>query len=193
MDTKLLIEVYGLIKRYGDFSKVPNMNSFEVGKGIDEMQTRLLNFQKRSQQSALEGVCEILTQMQKDLTSSLLKMSQEASDSIYECHIEKFIDQKLPLRGPEDDIKQAFADFWSDERSKAFKEFQDTHGLQEEPFRELVSQMLFSGKPPLADDVMRAMKEKPSLLQRRKVVERILAGVNDLVEIFDENVGELEE
>lgn len=108
-------------------------------------------------------------------------------------YIERFIDQKLPMLGPEDDIRQAFAEFWADERSKAFKEFQDTHGLQEEPFRDLVSQMLFSGKQPLADDVMRAMTEKPSLLQRRKVVERIVTGVNDLVEIFDENVGELEE
>ena len=107
-------------------------------------------------------------------------------------YIEKFIDQKLPMLEPEDDIRQAFADFWSEERSNAFKTFEDEHGLKDQEFQALVSQMMFSGKQPLADDVMQALKEKPSILQRRKKVETVLEGVNELVEIFDENVGELE-
>ena len=53
--------------------------------------------------------------------------------------------------------------------------------------------MMFSGKQPLADDVMTALKEKPSILQRRKKVETVLEGVNELVEIFDENVGDMED
>ena len=93
----------------------------------------------------------------------------------------------------EDDIRHALAEYWTDEGSKALKEFQDTHGLQKEPLRKLVSQMSFSGKQLLTDDVMFTMTDKPSLLQRRKVVERIITGVNDLVEIFDENVGDLAE
>jgi hypothetical protein len=52
---------------------------------------------------------------------------------------------------------------------------------------------MFSGKQPLADDVMQALKEKPSILQRRKKVETVLEGVNELVEIFDENVGDFED
>lgn len=108
-------------------------------------------------------------------------------------YIEKFIDQKLPMLGPEDDIRQAFADFWSEERSNAFKTFEGEHGLKDQEFQALVSQMMFSGKQPLADDVMTALKEKPSILQRRKKVETVLEGVNELVEIFDENVGDLED
>lgn len=107
-------------------------------------------------------------------------------------YIEKFIDQRLPMLGPEEDISQAFAVFWSEERQRAFKTFEDEHGLKDHEFQALVSQMMFSGKQPLADDVMKALKEKPSILQRRKKVETVLEGVNELIEIFDENVGELE-
>lgn len=108
-------------------------------------------------------------------------------------YIEKFIDQNLPMLGPGDDIRQAFADFWLEERSNAFNNFEDKHGLKSQEFQVLVAHMMFSGKQPLADDVMKTLKEKPSILQRRKTVEAILAGVNELVTIFDESVGDLED
>lgn len=108
-------------------------------------------------------------------------------------YIEKFIDQKLPMLGPEDDIRQAFADFWSDERSQAFKDFEDDHGLKHLEFQALVSQMMFSGKQPLADEVMNALNDKPSILMRRKKVEAVISGINALVEVFDENIGEMDE
>ncbi len=108
-------------------------------------------------------------------------------------YIEKFIDQKLPMLEPEDDIRQAFSDFWSDERSQAFKDFEDEHGLKHSEFQALVSQMMFSGKQPLADEVMNALKDKPSILMRRKKVEAVISGINALVEVFDENIGEMDE
>ncbi|WP_340261056.1 type I restriction endonuclease subunit R [Roseobacter sp. HKCCA0882] len=108
-------------------------------------------------------------------------------------YIEKFIDQRLPLLGAEDDIRQTFADFWSEERSQAFKDFEDEHGLKHLEFQALVSQMMFSGKQPLADEVMNALKDKPSILLRRKKVEAVISGINALVEVFDENIGEMDE
>lgn len=108
-------------------------------------------------------------------------------------YIEKFIDQRLPLLGAEDDIRQTFADFWSEERSQAFKDFEDEHGLKHLEFQALVSQMMFSGKQPLADEVMNALNDKPSILMRRKKVEAVISGINALVEVFDENIGEMDE
>lgn len=51
--------------------------------------------------------------------------------------------------------------------------------------------MMFSGKSPLADDLMRTLNVKPSILQRRKKVDTIITGINELVEVFDEGLGNL--
>jgi len=106
--------------------------------------------------------------------------------------IERFIDQKLPMLEPEADIGKAFSEYWSNERTLAFKQFELEHGLKNKEFQELVSQMMFSGKSPLADDIMRVLKVKPSILHRRKKVDAIINGINELVEVFDEGIGEID-
>ena len=106
--------------------------------------------------------------------------------------IERFIDQKLPMLDSEADIGKAFSEYWSNERTTAIKQFEKEHGLKEIEFQEVVSQMMFSGKNPLADDIMRVLKVKPSILQRRKKVDTIITGINELLEVFDEGIGELE-
>lgn len=106
-------------------------------------------------------------------------------------YIERFIDQKLPMLDPDADIGNAFSEYWLNERAIAFKNFEKKHGLKDQEFRELVSQMMFSGKNPLADDIMLALEEKPTILQRRKKVEAIVIGINELVDIFDDGIGDI--
>jgi len=106
--------------------------------------------------------------------------------------IERFIDQKLPMLEPGADIGKAFSEYWSNERTAAFTKFEQEHGLKENEFWELISQMMFSGKSPLADDIMQTLKVKPSILERRKKVDTIITGINELVEIFDEGIGEFD-
>lgn len=66
------------------------MNSFEVGKGIDEMKSRLLKAQVLAENCGYADIHEMLSAQQKRLTECLLKMSAEASDSVHECHIERY-------------------------------------------------------------------------------------------------------
>jgi type I restriction enzyme R subunit len=91
---------------------------------------------------------------------------------------------------PEADIGKAFSDYWLSERAIAFKNFEEKHGLKDQEFQSLVSQMMFLGKSPLADDIMQALKEKPTILQRRKKVETIVTGINELVDVFDDGIGD---
>lgn len=105
-------------------------------------------------------------------------------------YIERFIDQKLPMLDPDADIGKAFSEYWLNERAIAFKNFEEKHGLKGKEFQSLVSQMMFSGKSPLADDIMQILEEKPTILRRRKTVEAIISGINGLVDVFDDGVGD---
>lgn len=66
------------------------------------------------------------------------------------------------------------------------KHFSD--GLQQ-----LIAETLFTGKRPLQDRVMSIMVERPGILRRRAAVERVIEGMERIVETFDEGVGEVRE
>jgi len=53
--------------------------------------------------------------------------------------------------------------------------------------------MAYTGKDPLGDEVIAALTEKPSILKRRKTIDRIVAGMKGLLATFDEETGDLAE
>jgi type I restriction enzyme, R subunit len=107
--------------------------------------------------------------------------------------IEAFIDQRMPMLGPDDDLKDAFARFWSEEREKAFGELCAREKLDPEAVMGLVQAMVFSGKKPLGEQVVAAMDVKPGILSRRSSVERVTKAIEDLIETFDEGIGVLDD
>lgn len=53
----------------------------------------------------------------------------------------------------------------------------------------MVEQFHFSGKQPLQGVIVEALSEKPKILDRKSVVERIGAKLLRLVTTFDEGLG----
>lgn len=49
----------------------------------------------------------------------------------------------------------------------------------------------FSGQNPLRDDIVAALKVQPRILERRKVVNRILERLVDFIRTFEDDVGEV--
>ena len=107
--------------------------------------------------------------------------------------IERFIDQRMPMLGPEEDLRQAFSDFWSDERSKDFQRICDAEGLEQEAFSRLMGQMIFSGKAPLGDEIVSAMRTPPSVLQRKRAIQRVTEAMQLHLNTFEDATGELSE
>jgi len=107
--------------------------------------------------------------------------------------ITRFIDQKLPMLRPEEDVRAAFAAYWSNERDAAFARFCVDEKLEPAALTSLIGQMAYTGKDPLGDEVIAALTEKPSILKRRKTIDRIVAGMKGLLATFDEETGDLAE
>jgi type I restriction enzyme R subunit len=99
--------------------------------------------------------------------------------------VEKFILENLPEIKDEDDIPQEFENFWTIEQQKAFKQLVKDENLSEEKTQKLIENYLFAEREPLRDEILELIEgEKPSVLQRKKLGDRILKKIIGFVETF---------
>ena len=105
--------------------------------------------------------------------------------------IEKFIQQNMPLIQPSEDVGEAFNVFWDQEKETTLTAICDEEGLDREKFDKLVDHFNFSGQNPLRDEVVAALKVPPKILDRRKVVNRVLDRLIGFIRTFEDDLGEL--
>lgn len=103
--------------------------------------------------------------------------------------IERFIDENMPMVRNSDDVENAFDDFWTQEKKKAFKDLSQSENLDFEKLVDLVSKYLFTRKEPLRDNLIKLMNERPGLKDRAKAAERIKSKIFAFVETFIEGMG----
>ena len=99
--------------------------------------------------------------------------------------IEKFIQENLPVIDDTENIQSEFEKYWSDEQQKAFSKLVTEEKLSANKTEKLIEDYLFAERQPLRDEVLELIDgEKPSLLQRKKLGDRILKRIMDFVETF---------
>ncbi|MEO9863541.1 MAG: type I restriction endonuclease subunit R [Yoonia sp.] len=103
--------------------------------------------------------------------------------------IEQFIDQHMASIPAGQSVNDAFSGFWDAEKSKAIAAVCETEGLDPAAFKAMIEQYHFSGKKPLQGAIVEALTEKPKILERKSIVERIGARLLKLVSTFDEGIG----
>ena len=99
--------------------------------------------------------------------------------------IEKFIRENLPIILDTDDIPQEFEKYWTVEQEKAFVKLVDEEKLSKERTQSLIENYLYSEQEPMRDEILDLLiDEKPTLLQRKTIGERILKKIMGFVETF---------
>ncbi|MCL4114648.1 UNVERIFIED_CONTAM: hypothetical protein GTU68_056201 [Idotea baltica] len=99
--------------------------------------------------------------------------------------IEKFIADNLPLIADGDEVPQEFEKFWSQEQRKAFTSLVTEEKLSPDRTEKLIEQYLFAEREPLRDEILDLIDgDKPSILQRKPIGERILSKILSFVETF---------
>jgi type I restriction enzyme R subunit len=99
--------------------------------------------------------------------------------------IEKFIRENMPVILDTDDIPQEFEKFWTIEQEKAFLQLVKDEKLSKERTQALIENYLYSEQEPMRDDILDLLnEEKPTLLQRKKIGDRILSKIIGFVETF---------
>ncbi|MGF7229927.1 type I restriction endonuclease subunit R [Arachidicoccus sp.] len=99
--------------------------------------------------------------------------------------IEKFIQENLPVISDADNITPAFEKFWNAEQQKEFSKIVKEESLSAERTQKLIEDYLFAEREPLRDEVLELIEgEKPSLLQRKILGDRILKRIMDYINTF---------
>jgi len=137
----------------------------------------------------LQLLIKLKSQSQKDTTKAEQEifnlLSTETTLRSKRELIEKFIQENLPIIEDSDDINTEFDTFWKVEQQKAFSKLVSEEKLSVEKTEKLIEDYLFAEREPLRDEVLELIEgEKPSLLQRKSLGDRILKRIVDFVETF---------
>lgn len=98
--------------------------------------------------------------------------------------IEKFITEQLPKLKDGDDFDDEFDKFWQNEKVLALNVICEEEDLDQEQFQGLIDAYLYSEQPPLKNDVLKCLAERPSVLKARQIGERIINKMKEFVEVF---------
>lgn len=102
--------------------------------------------------------------------------------------IEKFINENLYSIN-EDDIEDEFDKFWEEQKDQAYKELCIEENLDCKEVRKVVDKYIYEQRVPLKDEIVKTLKVKPKLLERKKVVPRVLDKIVGFVEKFYDDLG----
>ena len=103
--------------------------------------------------------------------------------------IEKFIEENLPHIEDVDDIPDAFAEFWSVEKQRALEALAAEEALVPDRLHMVIEDYLFTGRKPLGNSLIAMRIEKPKLLERKPLRERLEEKVMAFVGTFEDGMG----
>jgi type I restriction enzyme R subunit len=99
--------------------------------------------------------------------------------------IERFIQENLPIIQNSEDVSDEFERFWTSEQIKAFKQIVAEENLSEEKTEKLIETYLFAEREPLRNELLDLIEgEKPKLLERKTIGDRLLSKILDFVDTF---------
>lgn len=102
--------------------------------------------------------------------------------------IENFINSNLPQIENSDDVQTEFESYWDVEKQKAFEEMCKEDGLIPDKLEEVIGNYIYTERKPIRDDIIGILEEKPKLLERKKVVERVIEKIMKFVNTFIDGI-----
>ncbi len=98
--------------------------------------------------------------------------------------IEKFIHESLPEIQNGGEVEARFKQFWKEQDRAEIERMCSEEGLDQEKVKKLISSYLFTEKLPYRDDVVDSMLQKPTILKRKTVSQRVLDKMLDYIKTF---------
>lgn len=102
--------------------------------------------------------------------------------------VKKFIDENIPNITASDQVENEFDAFWKAEETQAFANLCKDEGLESDKLKLLIEDYLFSGRKPRRDALVDALKEKPKILDRGSIIERVAKRLSGFIETFIDGV-----
>ncbi len=98
--------------------------------------------------------------------------------------IEKFINEYLMQTNVENSIEDEFNDFLNIEKTVAFKKLCEEENLNCQEVQKMIDTYLYDEGKPLKSDIVKTLNFKPKLLERKKIVPRVLEKIVKFIDKF---------
>ena len=107
--------------------------------------------------------------------------------------IEKFIHENLPTISKKADVKEAFVEYWNDEKRRALTKLSEEENLIDDKLVSMIDDYLFTGHTPLRETVYESIEKdkQPKILERKTVTERIINKIKAFIKTFEDDMGDI--
>jgi type I restriction enzyme R subunit len=98
--------------------------------------------------------------------------------------VREFIEENLPQVARSEEVEAAFEDYWNRKEHEFLKEVSDDATVSVDDLYDLVGEYIYTDRLPRGEQIVGMLNEKPSILERQGIVDRIRVAISEAVEIF---------
>jgi type I restriction enzyme, R subunit len=103
--------------------------------------------------------------------------------------IESFIVNNLPNLNTDEDVANAFSEFWALQQQKALDDLCSHEDLNPGKLKKLLDNYGFTNRLPRDEEIIDALNFKPRILQRKPILERVKDKITTFIDTFIEGLG----
>lgn len=176
------------------YDKVRGENQKEKVSILDDLDFELeLMTRDKINVSYIIGLLRNLKNASPDEQERQIKLINDLLDSETQLRskkelIEEFIAGQFLELDDDADVSVAFDKYWAEKKLEAQKALSQEENLDPSGLEKIIGDFLFTEKPPMSDDVIKIMNERPKLKERKTVAQRIIEKIKAFVETFIDKV-----
>lgn len=98
--------------------------------------------------------------------------------------VREFIEENLPDVSRQEKVEAAFEEYWQQKEHEYLKDVAEDEEVDVDDLQELVGEYLYTERLPRGEQIISKLSERPPILKRRGIVNRIKDAIAETVEIF---------
>ena len=95
--------------------------------------------------------------------------------------IEAFIEENLPKLKPNENVIQAFENYWTVNKKEAFVKLCAEENLSPQELEKILNHYTFANRLPRDQEIVDTLNFKPKILERKPIIERVADKINRLL------------
>ncbi|SOD18527.1 type I restriction endonuclease subunit R [Nitrosomonas ureae] len=103
--------------------------------------------------------------------------------------IESFIEENLPKLKPNENVIQAFENYWTANKKEAFSKLCAEENLSPHELEKILNHYTFANRLPRDQEIVDTLNFKPRILERKPIIERVADKIKSFIDTFVEGMG----
>lgn len=103
--------------------------------------------------------------------------------------IESFIEENLPKLKPNENVIQAFENYWTANKKEAFSKLCAEENLSPQELEKILNHYTFANRLPRDQEIVDTLNFKSRILERKPIIERVADKIKSFIDTFVEGMG----